>query len=109
MISMARTRRRRVKLMADYGAFPLWWLNRRGGGPGIHPDALPLSPELKMRLLAWAAVYDQLMQTDYEWPNDQALAAFVRQGWALLAELREELGPGYEVWYFNESTSQLER
>lgn len=106
---MARTRRRRVKLMADYGAFPLWWLNRRGGGPGIHPDALPLSPELKMRLLAWAAVYDQLAQTNYEWPSGQAQAAFIRQGRALLAELREELGDGYEVWYLNESTGRLER
>lgn len=101
--------RRRVKLMADYGAFPLWWLNRRSGGPTGDPDELPLSPELKTRLLAWAAVYDQLARTNYEWPSDHARAVFVQQGRALLADLREELGGGYELWYFDESTRRLEQ
>jgi len=31
------------------------------------------------------------------------------QGRALLAELRQELGGAYEVWYFNESTRRLEQ
>lgn len=102
-------RRVKLKLMADYSAFPLWWLNRHGGGPMVDPDALPLSPESKQRLRAWAAVYDQLAQTGYAWPSSNAQAAFVRQGRALLAELREELGSGYELWYFNASTGQLEQ
>ncbi len=105
---MARDRHR-VKLMADHGAFPLWWLNRHGGGPMIGPDELPLSPELKVRLLAWAAVYDQLAQTNYSWPSDHALTAFVQQGQALLTDLRKELGSAYELWYFNESTHRLEQ
>lgn len=104
---MARVRQR-LKLMADYQCFPLWWLGGRPIGM-IEPDVLPLSEELKRRLSGWAAVYDRLMQTDYRWPTAAAQAAFVREGRVLLAALRDALGPGYEVWYFNDLTGQLER
>jgi hypothetical protein len=104
---MARVQHR-LKLMADYQCFPLWWHGGRWIGM-IQPDVLPLSEELKRRLSAWAAVYDGLMQTDYQWPSAAAQAAFVRDGRVLLAALREELGPDYEVWYVNDLTGQLER
>jgi|SRR5262245_16578083 len=74
---MARVRHR-LKLMADYQCFPLWWHGGRSIGM-IEPDALPLSEPLKRRLSAWAAVYDGLMQTDYQWPTAAAQAAFVRE------------------------------
>jgi hypothetical protein len=49
------------------------------------------------------------LMADYQWPTAAAQAAFVRDGRVLLAALRDELGPDYEVWYFNDLTGQLER
>lgn len=91
--------------MADYGADPLWHRGVDGGGVAmISLDTLPLSTALKSRLRAWAHRYDILMQAGgYAWPDPATKAAWITEGRALLAPVRRELGPGYDVAYFEES------
>jgi hypothetical protein len=93
----------RLKMMADYGAFPLWAVDG-----GLEPDALPLSPALITDLQTWADEHDRLLGPTFEWPSDQARARFVADGRRLLARVRDELGPGYQVAYFNETTGRVE-
>ncbi|WP_433301258.1 hypothetical protein ACQP2F_05575 [Actinoplanes sp. CA-030573] len=93
----------RVKLMADYGAFPLW-----GPGGELAPDALPLPPWLVAALRDWADEHDRLLGPAFEWPSEEAKAAFVAGGRRLFHRVRAELGPGYQVVYFNEITGRVE-
>lgn len=124
-----------MKLMADYGAFPLWavpgdlpsppaadhfWTAERpsddSSSPawevwagGLAPDALPLSEALIAALQDWADEHDRLLGPTFEWPSAEAQAAFVADGRRLLGRVREELGPGYEVVYFDETTGRVEQ
>lgn len=86
-------------LMADYLADPLWRRGSDGATRMVSLDRLPLTAELKAALRAWAARYDDLMRTDYEWPSDAERIAWTAEGRALLGPASEELGPAYEVSY----------
>jgi hypothetical protein len=125
---------RRVKLMADYAAFPLWavadeallpqaddysWTAERPSGDvpsstvdvwagGLAPDGLPLSASLVAALQGWADEHDRLLGPTFEWPSEEAKVAFVAHGRRLLARVRAELGPAYEVGYFDEITGRVE-
>ncbi|MGH3430693.1 MAG: hypothetical protein ACRDQZ_24530 [Mycobacteriales bacterium] len=94
-----------ILLDADYGADPLWRRDssRPGGSSMLPLDNLPLSPELKGRLRAWADRFDDLMHTDYEWPTAAEEARWIAEGRALVEPLRAELGPGYKVEYFHDT------
>ena len=95
--------------MADYGAFPLWAVPEEGRSlsdpfwfGGLSPDQLPLSAPLTADLYEWAETHDRLLGPMFEWPSEQAKSAFVAEGRRLLVRVREELGPSYEVVYFDE-------
>ena len=99
--------------MADYGAFPLWAVP---DGPisaddvwvgALDPAELPLSASLVAELRGWADMYDRLLGPAFAWPSEQAKAAFAEQGRRLLALVRDELGPEYEVVYFDEVTGRV--
>ena len=67
-------------LMADYLADPIWTRSSSGaGGCTVPLDRLPLGDELKSRLRAWAARFDALMDTGYEWPSRMEEIAWVRE------------------------------
>ena len=90
--------------MADYGADPLW--RRYASGEtarliALNLDTLPLSTTLKQDLRAWAARFDALSETGYEWPNAADERKWITDGRALLEPLRRELRPEYEVSYFD--------
>lgn len=57
---------RRVKVMADYGAFPLWSLDGDDEGAMLQADRFALSRSLRHDLEIWAREYDGLMTTGYE-------------------------------------------
>lgn len=101
---------RRIKLMADYTAFPLWGIPDEGrwGGGMLSPGSVPISDELVERLWSWAAIYDRLPEANFQWPSQAALTAFVDEGRRLCTLLRQELGPEYTVVYFDEATHRLE-
>ncbi|MDQ2852895.1 MAG: hypothetical protein M3Y49_19580 [Actinomycetota bacterium] len=89
-------------LMADYLADPVWYRSSSGTGECmVSLDRLPLSAELKSRLRAWAGRYDALMDTGYEWSSRSDEDDWERDGRVLLETLREELGRGYDVQYFD--------
>lgn len=89
-----------IKLMADYGCWPLW-----EASPGIFgdidPATLPISDELKAQLRDWAEAYDRTLNQDDPrrsgFPSAADEAAFRRTGALLADRLRAELGPGYSV------------
>lgn len=86
--------------MADYGCWPLWELSSEAVG-NIDPDDLPISPQLRHKLLEWARLYDETLKEDY--PPDSGFKspalelAFKQSGRELARRLQEELGPEYLV------------
>ncbi|PHJ58024.1 hypothetical protein VF14_20620 [Nostoc linckia z18] len=94
-----------IKLMADYGCYPLWWATSDRAGD-IDPETLLLSKETISRLEKWAEVYDAKL--NWENPGDsvgfsspEAEAAFEDEGISLWKQLQKELAPNYQVIYFS--------
>ena len=89
----------RIKLMADYGCWPLWH-GDDGEVGNIDPRSLPLSKTLIKDLLDWAAKLDNSLDWDdpanTEWPEG-FLAEFDGQRRTLAERLQAELGSSYEV------------
>jgi hypothetical protein len=56
----------------------------------------------------WVEEHDRLLGSAFEWPSEEVKAAFVADGRQLLARVRAELGPDYEVVYFDEITGRVE-
>ncbi|MGX1173637.1 hypothetical protein [Pseudomonas sp. R151218B TE3479] len=89
-----------IKLMADYQCFPIWDMSPDEYGD-IDPCELPISKELQVRILKWAAIYDETLDVDYP-PNsgfksEEAEHEFRREGERLAIMLREELGADFSV------------
>jgi hypothetical protein len=87
---------RRVLLMCDYYADPLW---TESGGCMLALDGFPLTDETKSALRAWAETYDALDPLDHEWPSPEYRRDFEAEGRRLWATLQAELGPEYVVGY----------
>ena len=91
-------RRIRVRLDADYYASPLWIYDEYLADYVNTPlDSFPLSDELKSRLAAWAAVFDRLPETGYEFSTESAEHDFEREGRLILAAVRAELDSSFVV------------
>ncbi len=94
----------KIKLMADYGCDPLWWVNADIGN--IHPIKLPLSEDSIKLLDKWAEVYNNTLNWDdpasSSLPNIEAEKAFEKEGIDLWKQLQKELESNYEVVYFSE-------
>jgi hypothetical protein len=91
-----------IKLMADYGCWPLWWHDSVGN---VDPSALPIRSETIGRLEAWAALYDSWLNFDdplaSQKPPAEELAVFEVEGVLLWSQLRKELAPQFNVVYFH--------
>jgi hypothetical protein len=89
-----------IKLMPDYQCFPLWEASPGEVG-NINPEDLPISPDLKAQLAAWAKIYDATLNIDDPacsgFQSDEAEAEFKRVGNDLGQRLRGELGPDFTV------------
>jgi hypothetical protein len=91
---------KRIKLMADYGCFPLWGVSLNEIG-NINPDDLPLSVGLKDDLLAWGRTYDQTLNMDdpsksgFRTAEDES--EFKHAGLRLGEKLKDELGEDFFV------------
>lgn len=99
----------KIKLMADYGCYPLWWAGGDEVGD-IDPATLPLSQETLSRLEKWADACDAKLNWDDPassgFPSPQAKEAFEEEGVSLWQQLRKELAPEYEVFYFSDRLRQ---
>ncbi|MFN7414967.1 MAG: hypothetical protein ACK5RT_13885 [Dolichospermum sp.] len=100
----------KIKLMADYECYPLWWAGSDKVGD-IDPETMPLSERTISRLEKWADIYDAKL--NWEDPNSsgfptlEAKAAFEQEGISLWKQLQKELAPNYEVIYFSEQLRQV--
>jgi len=95
----------KIKLMADYECYPLWWVNSDKIG-NIDPETLPLSQETISRLEKWEESYNATL--NWQDPGNspdlspEEEAAFEQEGISLWKQLQKELAPNYEVVYFSE-------
>ncbi len=100
---------KQIKLMSDYGCFPLW---HTGGEIGnIDPASLPISEELKVSLLNWAASYDSILNHEYP-PDSRFLTPeleedFEQEGQRLSKALKAELNGEYQVLYYSQRDGRL--
>jgi len=96
---------KRVRLMAEYNAYPLWSLETSSIGP-INPDDLPLSKETLFLLQGWSKKYQTQLNiadpTNSAYFNQDELIEFENEGIRLWLKLREELFAEFEVEYFSE-------
>ena len=89
-----------IKLMADYGCFPLWNTSPSEVG-NIDPGTLPLSGALRTDLLEWAKSYDQTLDLNDPlgsgFKSDQEEERFRQRGRMLGERLQAELGGEIKV------------
>ncbi|MEH2330961.1 hypothetical protein [Nostoc sp.] len=110
MIRGRQFKAEKIKLMADYGCYPLWWVSPEKVG-NIDPETLPLIPETIKRLNKWEEIYNAKL--NWEDPansldlSEEAEAAFEEEGISLWKQLQTELAPNYQVVYFSELLGKL--
>lgn len=99
---------KKIKLMADYQCWPLWYKEGFDGKVGvIDPDELSLSSETSERLIRWGKRFDATLNWDN--PLDESyrfsehdLKDFEQEGISLWKKIQEELGSDYEVSYYSQ-------
>ena len=103
---------RRVKMMWDYTAFPLW---RVRGDDGPWHDELPISDDLRSELQAWSDDWTDAMWGDHGpgqpgWkpPSEERFSAWDQWGRDLLRRVRNDLGSQFEVGYRSERSREVE-
>lgn len=100
----------KIKLMADYGCYPLWWMSPDKIG-NINPETLPLTQETITRLEKWEESYNAKL--NWQDPGNspdlspEEEAAFENEGISLWKQLQKELAPNYEVVYFSDSLGKI--
>jgi hypothetical protein len=91
---------RAIKLMPDYGCFPLWEASPQAVG-NINPDTLPISASLKSALADWAARYDATLDSNDPlqsgFPAEEDEISFEQTGRNILAMLQDELGSEFRI------------
>lgn len=85
-----------IRLMADYGCWPLW----EEGGVNLDPAGLPIDQDLKSDLDGWARRFDELLKWDdpagtFVDPDEDA--DFEAEGRRLAGRLRIALGDAWVV------------
>lgn len=95
---------KKIRLMADYGCYPLWWDEPDQVGD-LDPKSLPLTQEIIQRLYNWADAFDARL--DFDDPDNspevtpEQTETFESEGLSLWQQLQKELFPDYEVVYFS--------
>ncbi len=91
---------RQIKVMADYQCHPLWGLSPEAYGD-IDPNTLPISDELKRKIVDWAVTFDEALDIvdpgNSGFKSVEAEVAFKEQGIQLAEQLQKELGHEYLV------------
>lgn len=87
----------KIKLMADYGSYPLWWEEPDLVG-NINPNTLAISQELVVQLEEWSDMYDKGIINE---------ESFEQEGIRLWIMLNKELNPNYQVFYFSEKLRNI--
>lgn len=106
---------RRIKMMWDHGAFPLWSVDRFAASGSPLRDRLPISETLRQDLQAWSDEWTATVWRaggpavpGWQPPSFAVVDDWDARGRALLGRLRAELGLGFVVGYRNPKTRQDE-
>ena len=96
-----------IRVLADYNCYPLW-LAGQEGYENVSPDKLGLSSKLRQAINDWAEEYDQTYNdadpASSGFRTGDAEKRHSARGEELATRVKEELGEGYSVSYFNGST-----
>lgn len=89
-----------IKLMPDYGCFPLWEASPDVAG-NTDPRTLPLSAGLILALDQWAKLYDSTLDPDDPrksgFSSSEQERNFVSAGHRLSIQMQRELGSEFRV------------
>jgi len=92
---------RTIKLMPDYGCFPLWEASPDAMG-NIDPNTLPISANLVSELENWAAQFDATLHSEDPpksgFTSPEHERDFAEIGRRLCTKLQKELGPDFELF-----------
>ena len=93
---------KKIKLMPDYGCFPIWGMDDDNFG-NIDPYSLPISKSLAEELLVGANKYDKTLNIEEPlnsgFENIEKENIFKYEGEKLFKKLKLELGDQYTVIY----------
>ncbi len=91
-----------IKLMTDYGCFPIW---RVDDNANVDPGTLPITKDLRSSLAKWAEWYDGILNQEDParsgFANKEEEQAFEAEGRRLFQELQIQLGGSCKVVYFS--------
>lgn len=93
---------RRIVIMCDYGADPVW---RRDDEVGVNLDDLPLDESTRQALRRWAGRFDARFDPGRD-PPHEGNVEFDAEGRRLWLRVRDELGPAWTVSYYSEAEGQ---
>lgn len=89
----------RLKLAADYGAWPpLWFVDSERGAPEEVIEGI--DEELRNEVREWCDRVDELKQTGYEWPSEEEFRHWDARGRDLARRLDAALGDDIEILYW---------
>jgi PHD/YefM family antitoxin component YafN of YafNO toxin-antitoxin module len=101
---------KKIRLMTDYGCYPLWWDEPDQVGD-LDPESLPLTQETIQRLYHWADAFDARLNladpSDSPEVTPEEVESFEWEGLSLWKQLNQELYPNYEVVYFSSHFHQV--
>ena len=85
-----------LKLIAEYGCWPVWEVTAGGRLENLDPSSMPISAALAEELINWAEAFDNTLVYDYPpWPgfaDRHAALAWRQLGATLASRLQAELG-----------------
>ena len=110
---MPEMAKRRIKLMWDYDAFPLWAV---AGEDGPWPlREIKISDSLRADLQAWSDEWTDVMWGDggpdsptWKPPPDDHRVRWEAHGRELATRVQREAGEGYEVGIYDEQTGDVD-
>lgn len=108
-VERERAKSKRVKLQAEFYAYPLWALDDDLDGD-FPPDMLGISPELVTDLAAWSEAYMAAKKPDAAFEvvwSDEELRAHELEGRRLAVRLKRER-PDLTVFNFERATGVIE-
>jgi hypothetical protein len=101
----------KIKLMADYGCFPIW-SSDGSGYENIDPKSLPISADLQEALKKWADWYSSTLNMDNPqlsgFTSEEERVRFDTEGRELFARLRRELANIEDLSFFSVISRKLE-
>jgi hypothetical protein len=93
-----------LRLVAEYGCWPLWEVPETGISTNVDPGSLPIPTSLAEDLVEWRDAYERTLNDEYPprsgFADSESAAAWLRFGSELAARLQAALAnAGYRVEY----------